>query len=135
MWQADNCQKLTKFSTEQSQSRSPHYICAYKIWWKSIEIYLSYCPESKRMYYGQITVQKREFCPLAIPKQVSIISMHIPSLVKIDWYLLKLSSRNENKDMSRADNFVKNWWNLPISNPKQGLHNINAHTKFNRITT
>ena len=25
---------------------------------------------------------------------------------------------------------VKNWQNLPISNPKQDLHNINAHTKF-----
>ena len=29
--------------------------------------------------------------------------------------------------MSRADNSVKN---LPISNPKPDLHNINAHTKF-----
>ena len=32
--------------------------------------------------------------------------------------------------MSRADNSVKNWGNLPISNPKPDLHNINAHTKF-----
>ena len=32
--------------------------------------------------------------------------------------------------MSRADNSVKNWQNLPISNPKPDLHNINAHTKF-----
>ena len=32
--------------------------------------------------------------------------------------------------VSRADNSVKNWWNLPISNPKPDLHNINAHTKF-----
>ena len=29
-----------------------------------------------------------------------------------------------------ADNSVRNWWNLPISNPKPGLHNINAHTEF-----
>ena len=32
--------------------------------------------------------------------------------------------------VSRADNSVKNWRNLPISNPKPDLHNINAHTKF-----
>ena len=25
---------------------------------------------------------------------------------------------------------VKNWWNLPISNPIPDLHNIYAHTKF-----
>ena len=33
-------------------------------------------------------------------------------------------------DMSGADNSIKNWRNLPISNPKPDLHNINAHTKF-----
>ena len=33
-------------------------------------------------------------------------------------------------DVSQADNFVKIWWNLPFSNPKPDLHNINAHTKF-----
>ena len=32
--------------------------------------------------------------------------------------------------VSKADNSVKNWRNLPISNPKPDLHNINAHTKF-----
>ena len=32
--------------------------------------------------------------------------------------------------VSRADNAVKNWRNLAISNPKPDLHNINAHTKF-----
>ena len=32
--------------------------------------------------------------------------------------------------VSRADNSVKNWQNLPISNPKPELTNINAHTKF-----
>ena len=32
--------------------------------------------------------------------------------------------------VSRADNSVKNWRNLPISNPKPDLHNINAHGKF-----
>ena len=29
-----------------------------------------------------------------------------------------------------ADNSVKHWQNLPISNPRTYLHNINAHTKF-----
>ena len=33
-------------------------------------------------------------------------------------------------DVSLADNSVKNWRNLPIGNPKQDLHNINAHTTF-----
>ena len=33
-------------------------------------------------------------------------------------------------DVSRAENSVKIWGNLPISNPKPDLHNINAHTKF-----
>ena len=32
--------------------------------------------------------------------------------------------------MRQADNSVKNWQNLPYSNPKPALHNINAHTKF-----
>ena len=33
-------------------------------------------------------------------------------------------------DNTPLDNSVKIWWNLPISNPKPDLHNINAHTKF-----
>ena len=40
-------------------------------------------------------------------KQILIISMHIASLVERPCYLLKLSSRNENMDVSRADNSVK----------------------------
>ena len=34
-------------------------------------------------------------------------------------------------DVLQADNSVKNWWKLPISNPQPDLHNINAHTKIN----
>ena len=56
--------------------------------------------------------------------------MHIASLVKIPCYLLKLLSENENMGVSQADNSIKIWRNLPISNPKPDLHNINAHTKF-----
>ena len=33
-------------------------------------------------------------------------------------------------DVFRADNTVKNLRNLPISNPKPDLQNINAHTEF-----
>ena len=32
--------------------------------------------------------------------------------------------------MWQADNSIKNWQNLPISNPKPDLHNINSHNKF-----
>ena len=85
----------------------------------------------KWMYCGQITLSKMdEILPLAIPKQMSTISMQIPTLVAIHWYLLKLLSRYENTIVSRADNSVKNWQTLPISNPTTDLHNINAHTKF-----
>ena len=35
-------------------------------------------------------------------------------------------------DMSRADNSVKISRNLPISNSKPDIHNINAHTKFGK---
>ena len=48
-----------------------------------------------------------KICPLAIPNQLSLMSMHIASLVKIPCYLLKLSSGNEDMDVSRADNSVK----------------------------
>ena len=58
------------------------------------------------------------------------MSIYIESLVKIPCYLLKLSSGNENMGVSRADNSVRIYQNLPISNPKPDLHNINAHTKF-----
>ena len=58
------------------------------------------------------------------------MSIPIASLVKIPCYLLKLSSWNENMWLSRADNSVKTWWNLPISNPKPDLLNVNAYTKF-----
>ena len=41
-----------------------------------------------------------------------------------------LSSGNENMGMSWADNSVKIWRNLPISNPKQDVLNVNAYSKF-----
>ena len=53
--------------------------------------------------------------------------MHVPSLVKIPW---RYRLENKNMGVSRADNSMKLWRNLPISNPKLDLYNINAHTKF-----
>ena len=52
------------------------------------------------------SVKFDEICPLAIPKQISLTSMHIASLAKIPCYLFKLSSGNENMGVSRADNSV-----------------------------
>ena len=66
---------------------------------------------------------------ITILNQVLIISMHIASLVKRPCYLLKLSSRNENMGVSRAD-ICKNLTNLPISNSKPDLLNVNTYSKF-----
>ena len=41
-----------------------------------------------------------------------------------------LSSGNEYMGMSRADNSIKIWRNLTISNPKPDLLNVNAYSKF-----
>ena len=74
--------------------------------------------------HRQITLSNfDQICSLAIPNQISLTSMPVTSLVKILWHLLKLSSGNENMDVSWADNSIKIWWN-----PKPDLHNINAHT-------
>ena len=80
---------------------------------------------------GQITPLKiDEICPLAIPNLISLLSIHIASMVKIPCYLLKLSSGNEKMGVSRPDNSVNILRNLPISNPKADLCNINAYSKF-----
>ena len=56
---------------------------------------------------------------VTILNQILIISMHIASLVKRPCYLLKLSSRNENMGVSRADNH-KNLTNFyPLAIPNQ----------------
>ena len=67
---------------------------------------------------------------ITILKQILIISMHIASLVKRPCNLLKLSSGNENMGVSRADNSVNILRNLPISDPKPDLLNVNAYSKF-----
>ena len=65
---------------------------------------------------------------VTVLNQTLIISMHIASLVKRPCYLLKLLSRNQNMGLSRADNYVKISRNLPISNPKPDLLNVNAYS-------
>ena len=47
------------------------------------------------MSWADYSIKFDEICPLAVPNQISTISMHIPNLVKIHWCLLKLSSGNE----------------------------------------
>ena len=69
---------------------------------------------------------------ITILNQILIISMHIASLVKRPCYLLKLSARNENMGVSRADS-VKIRRNLPISNSKPDLLNVNTDSKFVKI--
>ena len=55
-------------------------------------LFTRYHPEMKIWAcLGQITLYKfDEICPLVIPNQISLMSMHIASLVKIPCYLLKL---------------------------------------------
>ena len=114
--------------TKQISTISMHIASLVKIHWYLLN--LSSRNENTDMS-RQITLSKiEEIRPSAIRNQVSTISIHTPSLVKIHWHLLKLSTGNENTDLWRADNSVKNWWNLPINNPKPDLHNINTHTKF-----
>ena len=80
---------------------------------------------------GEITLSKIDkICQWVIINQISTIPMHMSKLVKIRWDLLRLLSWNSNTDVLRADNVVKNWRNLAISNPKADLHNINTDTKF-----
>ena len=63
---------------------------------------------------GQIPPSKiDEICPLAIPNQISLISMHVPSLVKILWHLLKLLSRTENMGMSQAHKSLQSQIRFP----------------------
>ena len=74
------------------------------------------------MYCGQITLSKIDkICLIAIPNQISTISMCIPNLVKIHRHLLKLSSRNENMDVSNISEI------LPSPIPNQ-ISTISMHT-------
>ena len=72
------------------------------------------------MMEGQITILN----------QILIISMHIASSVKRRCYLLKLSSRNENMDVSWADNSVKNLTKFAHCNSKPDLLTVNTCSKF-----
>ena len=83
-------------------SRTPQYQCTNQVW-------------RNLLMYTQVIIRKRKYgrvsgrfldkiCPLAIPNQISTLSMHISNLMKIHWCLLKLSSRNEKQmDGRRMD--------------------------------
>ena len=81
--------------------------------------------------HGKITLSKiDQIYPIAIQNQISTRAMHILSLVKIRWDLLKLLPWNETMDVSRTDNSVKTVQNLPISTSEPIFQNINTHTKI-----
>ena len=76
----------------------------------------------------QITLTKiYEICLSAISKQISTISMHTPSLVKNHWYLLKLTSRNEKKDLSQQKTLSKIDKICPLTIPNQ-ISTTSMHT-------
>ena len=108
MSRADNCQTLTKFAHKQSQTRSPSYQCMYQVWFKSLDIYSSYRPENENMGVSQADNRKNfdEICPLA--NQISTISIHIPSLVKIHWCLLS----NHPKTKKQTDRLTSSDWQM-----------------------
>ena len=82
----------------------------YQVWLESLDIYLSYHPETKIWAcLEQITPSKfDEICPLVISNQISTISIHIPSLVKIHWCILKLSFGNEIQTYGWSDTGTSN---------------------------
>ena len=103
MWWADNSVRnwgKLPINNPKPDLHNINGLCTYQVWWKSTDIYSCSCPKTKIWPCGrQITLSKiDEICPLAIPNQLAKISLHIPSLVKIHWYLLKLWSGNENTE-------------------------------------
>ena len=48
--------------------------CIHQVWWKSIVIYSSYCPEMKICMCFRQIILINKICPLAIQKQISTIS-------------------------------------------------------------
>ena len=43
------CQRLMKFAHKHSQTRFRSYQWMCQVWLKSLDIYLSYCPENENM--------------------------------------------------------------------------------------
>ena len=95
---ADNSVKIWRNLPISNPKAELHNINAYIVWWKSINVFSSYRPETKIWaYLEQIPLWKfDESCPLAIPNQNFTVSVHIQNLVNIYLCLLKLSSWNEN---------------------------------------
>ena len=76
------------------QAVNSHEMTTYFLWQIKIKMLIYNTPLLSCC--GQITLSNIDkICPLAIPNQISLISMHVPSLVKIPWHLL--SYRPETK--------------------------------------
>ena len=118
IWCADNSHQMPSFIFSDNKSiasiipRHSNYLLCIKV----IVAKMS----GKKMTEGQIIILN----------QILIISMHIASLVKRPCYLLKLSSRNENMGVSRAENSIKIWRNSAISNSLPDLLIVNTYSKF-----
>ena len=105
--------KLTEFAHWQSQIRFLQYQCIYQIWWKSIgsilsvnknmdgQIFTGYRQEMKLwMCRGQTTVKKMKFAHQQSDSIPDLFNINAHTKFgKNPWYLLKLSSVNENTDM------------------------------------
>ena len=66
-----------KFVHLQSQIRSPQYLCTYWVWWKSIDIYSSYNPETKiltdwRTYNRWTDGYTDNQCDIIIPRHYRV---------------------------------------------------------------
>ena len=102
---ADNSVKIWRNLPISNSNPDFHNINAHTKFGENPLPFTRYHPETKiRACLGQITLSKfDEICSLAIPSQIYTISMHIPSLVKIHWCLLKLSSWKEKRTDGRND--------------------------------
>ena len=61
------------------------------------------------------------------------ISLHIPNLVKLYQFVLKIMSENEKVKSIMGHNSVTNLRKMTNNNPNLHLVNINGHTKFGQI--
>ena len=85
------------------------------------------------MWWADNCVKHWRNLPISNPKpdilNINACTMGGLKLKSLDIYT-SYCPEKKNIGVSPADNSVKIWWNLPISNPKPNLYNINAHTKF-----
>ena len=81
--------------------------------------------------WGDNSVKINETNPIAIPNQISTISMHISFGENSSIFTQVIVWIRKYGCVCRWQiTLIKNWRNLPISYPKPDLYNINAHPKF-----